>query len=183
MVMQRWDAIRDLRQMEYTMNRFWRTNPSYREGTEDWNILLDVIQMKDDIVVKASIAGVKPEGIRVTVEDNVLTLKAERKPESEGPGVTYLIQERPTGSFYRALRLPDTVDTGKIESEYENGVLTVTLPKAEEKKKKQIEIKVKPTEGRKQATSAAEEKRGRLYRPPSYAGTSNTGCQHPDCSL
>lgn len=149
MVMQRWDPIRDLRQMEDTMNRFWRMNPSYREGTEDWHILLDVIQKKDDVVVKASIPGVKPDGIRVTVEDNVLTLKAERKPEAEGSDVTYLIQERPTGSFYRALRLPNTVDTGKIESEYENGVLTITLPKAEEKKKKQIEIKVKPTEGKK----------------------------------
>lgn len=149
MVMQRWDPFRDVRQMEDMMNRFWRGSPGYRDGNEDWNILLDVIQKKDDIVVKASVPGVKPEGIRVTVEDNVLTLRAERKPETEGPDVTYLLQERPTGSFYRALRLPDTVDTGKIESEYENGILTVTLPKAEEKKKKQIEIRVKPSESKK----------------------------------
>lgn len=149
MVMQRRDPIGDLRQMEDTMNRFWRMNPRFREVTEDWHILLDVFQKKDDIVVKASIPGVKPDGIRVTVEDNVLTLRAERKPETEGSDMTCLIQERPTGSFYRALRLPDTVDTSKMDSEYENGVLTITLPKAEEKKKKQIEIKVKPTEGKK----------------------------------
>lgn len=149
MVMQRWDPFKDVRQMEDMMNRFWRVNPSYREGNEDWHILLDVIQKKDDIVVKASIPGVKPEGIRVTVEDNVLTVKAERKPEAEGNDVVYLIQERPTGSFYRALRLPETVDTSKIESEYENGVLTITLPKAEEKKPKHIEIKVKPSENKK----------------------------------
>ena len=148
MVMQRWDPFRDVRQMEDMMNRFWRGSPGYRDGTEDWNVLLDVIQKKDDIVVKASVPGVKPEGIRVTVEDNVLTLRAERRPETEGPDVTYLLQERPMGSFYRALRLPDTVDTGKIESECENGVLTVTLPKAEEKKK-QIEIRVKPSESKK----------------------------------
>ena len=156
MVLQRWDPFRDLRQMEDTVNRLWRGfggSPSYREGAEDWNILIDVVQKKDDIVVKASMPGVKPEGIDVAVEDNVLTLRAERKPEIEGEDAAYLIQERPTGSFYRALRLPDTVDTNKIESHYENGVLTITMPKAEEKKKKQIQIKVtggsKAIEGKK----------------------------------
>ena len=156
MVLQRWDPFRDLRQMEDTVNRLWRGfggSPSYREGAEDWNILIDVIQKKDDIVVKASVPGVKPEGIDVAIEDNVLTLRAERKPEIEGEDSAYLIQERPTGSFYRALRLPDTVDTNKIESHYENGVLTITMPKAEEKKKKQIQIKVtgsaKAIEGKK----------------------------------
>ena len=145
MVLQRWEPFRELRQMEDTMNRLWRGYsgaPALREGAEDWNILIDVFQKKDDIVVKASIPGVKPEGIDVCLEDNVLTIKAERKPEAEGEESTYLIQERPTGSFYRALRLPDTVDTDKIQSSYENGVLTVTMPKAEEKKKKQIQVKV-----------------------------------------
>ena len=156
MVLQRWDPFRDLRQMEDTVNRLWRGfggSPSYREGAEDWNILIDVVQKKDDIIVKASMPGVKPEGIDVAVEDNVLTLRAERKPEIEGEDAAYLIQERPTGSFYRALRLPDTVDTNKIESHYENGVLTITMPKSEEKKKKQIQIKVtggsKAIEGKK----------------------------------
>jgi HSP20 family protein len=145
MVLQRWDPFRDLRQMEDTMNRLWRGfggTPSYREGAEDWNVLIDVIQRKDELEVKASLPGVKPEGIDVAIEDNVLTLRAERKLEIEGEDATYLIQERPVGSFYRALRLPDTVDTNKIQSHYDNGVLTITMPKAEEKKKKQIQVKV-----------------------------------------
>lgn len=145
MVLKRWDPFRDLRQMEDTMNRLWRgfgTVPSYRDGTEDWNILIDVIQKKDEIEVNASMPGVKLEGIEVAVEDNVLTLKAERKADTEGEEATYLIQERPTGSFYRTLRLPDTVNADKIESHYDNGVLTVILPKAEEKKRRQIQIKV-----------------------------------------
>jgi HSP20 family protein len=131
--------------MEDTMNRLWRGfagSPFSREGAEDWNILIDVIQKKDEIDVKASMPGVKLEGIDVSVEDNVLTLRAERKAETDGEEATYLIQERPTGSFYRALRLPDTVNADKIECHYDNGVLTITLPKAEEKKKKQIQIKV-----------------------------------------
>lgn len=145
MVIQRWDAFRDLTQMENTMNRLWRGFggvPSHREGAEDWNILLDVVQKGDELIVKASMPGVKPEEVEVAVEDNVLTLRAERKAELEGDDARYLIQERPTGSFYRALRLPQTIDTNKIESEYENGVLTISMPKAEEKKKKQIQIRV-----------------------------------------
>jgi HSP20 family protein len=156
MVLQRWDPFKDLRQMEDTMNRLWRGfggTPTYREGAEDWNVLIDVIQKKDEIEVKASLPGVKPEGIEVAVEDNVLTLRAERKLEIEGEDSTYLIQERPVGSFYRALRLPDTVDTNKIQCNYDSGVLTITMPKAEEKKKKQIQIKVtggtKAIEGKK----------------------------------
>ncbi|MDD5509648.1 MAG: Hsp20/alpha crystallin family protein [Dehalococcoidales bacterium] len=145
MLVQRWDPFRDLTQMEDTVNRLWRGLggvPSYREGVEDWNILIDVIQKGDELVVKASIPGIKPDEIDVAVEDNLLTLRAERKADSEGEQSRYLIQERPTGSFYRALRLPQTVDTNKIESEYENGVLIIRMPKAEEKKKKQIQIKV-----------------------------------------
>jgi HSP20 family protein len=97
--------------------------------------------------------GVNPEDIDVTVEDGVLTIRAEKKTETETEDERYLIRERASGSFYRALRLPDMVDAEKIESHYENGVLTVVMPKAEEKKKKQIQVKVsgekKAIEGKK----------------------------------
>ena len=142
MVMQRWDPFRDLRQMDETMNRLWRGYGGVQTGTEDWNISLDVVQRSDEIVVKASIPGVKAEAIELAIEDNILTLRADRKPDFEDDKSVYLVQERPTGSFYRALRLPDTVDSNKVQSTYENGVLTIVLPKAEEKKKKQIKIQV-----------------------------------------
>src|SRR5512136_951167 len=142
MVMQRWDPFHDLRQMDETMNRLWRGFGGVPAGTEDWNISLDVVQRPDEIVVKASIPGVKPEAIDLAIEDNILTLRSERKLDFEDENSVYLIQERSTGSFYRALRLPETVDANKIHSTYENGVLTVNLPVAEEKKKKQIKIQV-----------------------------------------
>ncbi|NLL90720.1 MAG: Hsp20/alpha crystallin family protein [Dehalococcoidales bacterium] len=143
MVLKRWNPYRELKQMEDTMDRLWRIGgfPAYREGSEDWNILIDVMQKNDDIIVSASVPGIKPEQIDVAVEDNVLTIRAIRKSEA-ADDVNYLIKERPEGSFFRALRLPDTVDSEKIESSYCNGVLTITMPKAEEKKKKQIEVKV-----------------------------------------
>jgi HSP20 family protein len=142
MVMQRWDPFRDLRQMDETMNRLWRGFGGAPAGTEDWNISLDVVQRSDEVVVKASIPGVKPEAIDLAIEDNILTLRADRKPDFEDEKSVYLVQERPTGSFYRALRLPETVDSNKVQSTYENGVLTIVLPKAEEKKKKQIKIHI-----------------------------------------
>ncbi len=142
MVLQRWDPFRDLRQMDETMNRLWRGFGGAPTSTEDWNISLDVVQRPDEIVVKASIPGVKPETIDLAIEDNILTLRADRKPDFEDEKSVYLVQERPTGSFYRALRLPETVDANKVQSTYENGVLTILLPKAEEKKKKQIKIQV-----------------------------------------
>ncbi len=142
MVIQRWDPFRDLRQMDETMNRLWRGFGGVQSGTEDWNISLDVVQRPDELVVKASIPGVKSEGIDLSIEDDVLSIRAERKPDFEDDKSVYLIQERPTGSFYRALRLPESVDASKIQSTHENGVLTITLPKAEEKKKKQIKIQI-----------------------------------------
>ena len=142
MVMQRWDPLRELRQMDETMNRLWRGFGGAPASTEDWNISMDVVQRPDDIVVKASIPGVKPEAIELAIEDNILTLRADRKPDFEDEKSVYLVQERPTGSFYRALRLPETVDSNKVQSTYENGVLTIVLPKAEEKKKKQIKIQI-----------------------------------------
>ncbi len=143
MVLQRWNPYRELKQMEDTMDRLWRFGnlQTFSDGSEDWNILIDVMQKEDDIIVSASVPGIEPEEIDVAIEDNVLTIRAERKSESE-QDVAYLIKERPEGSFFRALRLPDTVDAEKISSSYCNGVLTIKMPKAEEKKKKQIQVKV-----------------------------------------
>jgi len=142
MVMQRWDPFRELRQMDETMNRLWRGFGGRTDGTEEWNIALDVVERSDEIVVKASVPGVKPETIDLAMEDDVLTIRADRKPDFEDEKSVYLIQERPVGSFYRALRLPESVDANKIQSTYENGVLTVNLPKAEEKKRKPIKIQI-----------------------------------------
>jgi HSP20 family protein len=137
-----WDPIKDMRHMEDYMNRLWRTAPAYGAGSEDWNILIDVLQRQDELVVRASMPGIKPEDIDLSIEENVLTLRAERKTDADAQDTAYLIRERPAGSFFRALHLPETVDTAKIQSNYESGVLTIVLPKAEEKKKKQIKIEV-----------------------------------------
>ena len=139
----------ELRQMQENMDRMWRRFGSVpgdeQTGIEAWAAPLDVVADGDDFVVRASLPGVSPENIQVSIEDNVLTIRGETASYFEHAEGNYLMRERRSGSFHRSLRLPGTVDQDKAEPRYEHGVLTVTLPKAEAKRAKQFEVKV--TEG------------------------------------
>ena len=151
MVLQRWYPMYELQRMHRAMNRRW---PSFRFAFDDierrgWAIPLDVVEEGDDLLVRASLPGVSPEEIDVSIEDHILTIKAEAKVEEERKEGGYLMKERRSGSFHRSLRLPDTVDADKAKTLYENGVLTVTLPKAESKKAKHLKVAVgKSLEGK-----------------------------------
>lgn len=144
MLIQRWSPFNELRQMQEAMNRAQRGFVPYTfdHEMESWTVPLDVVQEGDNIIVQASLPGVNPEDVQVTIEENVLTIKGQTKTEREQKDGDYLMRERRTGSFHRSLRLPDTVDTAKAEPCYEHGVLTVTIPKAEAKKAKQLTINV-----------------------------------------
>ena len=143
MVLQSWSPFRELRRMDERMNRLWRGFGHYPvevSEPERWSLALDVVEEEDVILVNASVPGVKPEEIDVTIENDVLTIKGETASTSEVKEDTYRLRERRTGSFHRTLRLPDTVDTDKAATRYENGVLTVTLPKSEAKKAKRLTV-------------------------------------------
>jgi HSP20 family protein len=104
-------------------------------------IPLDIVQNKDELVVTASVPGTAKEDIEISVDDNVLMIQVEANnsltiEESE----TFLLQERRTGSYYRALRLPDMFDCDGAESTLKAGVLTIRLPKLESKKVRKLEI-------------------------------------------
>ena len=151
MVVQRWDPFRELRRMEETVDRMWRGLGPHAGGptsdVESWGIPLDVVRDADAVVVRASMPGVKPEEVSVTIEENVLTLRGSTQTETEHEEGTYLMRERRTGSFRRSLRLSDYVDADKAESTYEAGVITITLPKVEAKKAKQLTVEVKDGKG------------------------------------
>jgi HSP20 family protein len=140
MVIERWNPWADLRRFDDMFNRLWRSSLAGTEAGEAWGIPVDVYQEGENVVVQASLPGVDPEKIDVTVEDGVLTIKAESTEEKEERGDSFLLRERRTGSFYRALRLPETVDEGKAKSEYKNGVLKVKFPKHESKKARRLEV-------------------------------------------
>ena len=142
MVLRRWEPLRELRTMEDTINRLWRGygGESANPTVEGWSVPLDVVREGDKIMVHASLPGVDPENIDVSVEDSVLTITATTNADVEREEGEYLMRERRTGSFHRALRLPDTVDTERIQPGYKNGVLTITIPKAESKKAKRLKV-------------------------------------------
>lgn len=108
---------------------------------EGWTPALDIYEDKDKYVAKAEMPGMKKEDIDVSLEGNTLTVSGERKQEEEKKeGDTYRA-ERFFGRFQRSVTLPAAVDPNKIEATYKDGVLTVTVPKTDEAKRKQIEVK------------------------------------------
>lgn len=142
MVMERRYRSNGFRHMDEAVKRFWRSRApraaSY--NIESWAIPLDVVQDDDSIVVTASLPGLEADGIDVSVEDGLLTIKGETKNETEETDGSYVIRERRSGKFHRSLRLPDSVDVEQVEPRYVDGVLTIKLPKIEAKKAKRIQI-------------------------------------------
>jgi HSP20 family protein len=141
----RWEPFREMANLSRVMDRFFdepfgEMPTLWRRG--DGNTLaLDVAEQDDQYIVKASIPGIKPEEVEITLTNNVLTIKGETKEENENKQENYHLRERHFGSFVRSIALPNSVDADKIEAVNEHGVLTLTLPKAETVKPKRIEVK------------------------------------------
>jgi HSP20 family protein len=112
------------------------------EGKENWIPSVDILEKEGNIVLRAELPGMNEKEIELKVEGDTLILKGERKMESEDKKSNYHRIERSYGSFTRSFRLPDTVDSEKIDADYKNGVLTITLPKKPEVKPREIPVKV-----------------------------------------
>lgn len=144
--MTRWDPYRELATMRQVLDRFFEDDfarfPSlWERRPEAASLALDVAEREDAFVVKASVPGVAPEDVEVTLTDNVLTIKGEMKADKEINEENYHLRERRFGAFMRSVTLPTAVEAEKIEAVNENGVLTLTLPKAEAVKPKKIEVR------------------------------------------
>lgn len=141
MVLTRLEQLNELRRME-ALNRLrrWSVGVDSEDAAENWSIPLDVVKCGDDFAIYATLPGVDPDHIEVSVEDNVLTIRATTLSDYQHPEQDYLMHERRVGSFYRALRLPDTVDINKIQPVYKNGVLKLTIPRMESKKARRLEV-------------------------------------------
>lgn len=140
MTMQRWQPFGDLRQMERSMDEFWRRFwPGSMAEREAWYVPLDVRQTDDTIEVEASLPGVDPADINVSIENDILTINVEKTEEERTDG-QYVLRERRVGRFHRALRLPGKVQTEGITSHLENGVLRIRIPKAEEQRARKIPV-------------------------------------------
>jgi len=143
----RWEPFRDLVSLRDAMDRlfaesFVRPGAAFpllgAEGPA-----VDMYQTKDDIVVKAAIPGIKPEDIDISVTGDTLIIKGELKQEEKIEEANYLRQERTYGQFQREFSLPTQVNADKAKADFEHGVLTLRLPKAEAVKPKSITVKAK----------------------------------------
>jgi HSP20 family protein len=142
-----WSPFRALRELEDEMNRTFGLVrwPERETGLlEDaWTPSIDVYHDDGKLVIKADLPGLSKEDLDISVLDNRLTIKGERKKENEVKEENYHRIERMYGTFERTFELPATVDAGKIEAAYKDGVLELTLPEKPEAKPKQVTVKVK----------------------------------------
>jgi len=142
----RWEPFRELATVRNAMERlfeepFFEPTRLWSRSLDEFRPALDVVEEDGAYVVKASLPGVKPEDVEITLADNTLTMKGEAKEDKEGKEENYHLRERRYGSFMRTMTLPMTVNADKAEAVHENGVLTLHLPKSEEAKPKKITIK------------------------------------------
>jgi HSP20 family protein len=147
MAMVRFDPFRDLSVLQDRMNRLFNEVYTPRQSDElmnrgTWTPAVDIYEVEGGLVIKAELPDMRREDIDVSVENNTLTIRGERKLDSEIKQETFHRIERAYGSFVRSFSLPNTVDATKIGAEYKNGVLTVKLPVREEAKPRQINIEV-----------------------------------------
>jgi HSP20 family protein len=141
----RYDPFRDLRSLQDEVNRLFSSNLSRTFDEEGiargaWTPSVDIYENKDQIVLEAELPGMNREDFDLTIENNLLTLRGERRFEKKDEGDNYHRVERSYGSFTRSFTLPQTVSAEGATAEYKNGVLRVTLPKREEVKARRIEI-------------------------------------------
>lgn len=141
-------AVRSLASLRDEMNRvfdsFWHGDfglESMREWGSRFNLDLDVVEDENFVTIKADTPGIDPKDIDISVVGNTLTIKGEKKEESEDKGKDYYRSERRYGSFVRSIQLPSSVDAEKVKAEYKKGVLKITMPKPESEKPKRIEVK------------------------------------------
>lgn len=144
----RWEPFRDLvptqdRFNQLFNNTFARAFGDQQEVTPHaWVPAVDIYETGDSLVLKAELPGINPEDVEIRVEDNTLYLKGERKLEKEVREENLHRVERSYGTFMRNFALPNSIDADKVKAEYENGILTLTMPKREEAKPRTIKINI-----------------------------------------
>ncbi|HTT32583.1 MAG TPA: Hsp20/alpha crystallin family protein [Methylomirabilota bacterium] len=141
----RWEPFRGVTTLQDQINRLF--NDAFERTGEQsslsaWAPAVDIYETEQELVVKADLPDVDPKDLDIRVENNLLTIRGERKFEKKVSEENYLRVERSYGSFARSFTLANTVNSEAIKADYQNGVLTLTLPKREEAKPKQIKVNV-----------------------------------------
>jgi HSP20 family protein len=138
------DSLFALRRLNSMLDDAFANWPSLGENgsvTSAWVPAVDITENKEVVRITTELPGVRPEDVKLSVENSILTIRGEKRSTHEEKTDRMHRYERQYGSFERTFSLPSTVDVERIEARYDNGILTVELPKVEKAKPKQIEIK------------------------------------------
>lgn len=141
----RWEPMREMMTLREAMDRLFDDSFTHSVGlgANGGMPVIDLYQTGDDVVVKASLPGLKADDVQISVTGDVLTLRGEFKQEQEKKEATWHLREHRYGSFERSIQLPSEVQTDKARADFENGILTITMPKSEMTKPKTITVKAK----------------------------------------
>ncbi len=146
MAIVRYNPFRELRTMQEQMNRLldlaWNKEAGEELNEGIWQPPVDIYEDEDSVVIKAEVPDIDQKDIEVKIEDNTLTLRGERKLDQSVRKDNYHRVERYYGPFQRSFSIPPTIDQEKVKASCDRGVLTVILPKKEEKKPKQITVEI-----------------------------------------
>lgn len=143
-----WDPFKELEDMEKRLSTVLGRPFLRREGEKEpitvaqWSPLVDITEDEKEYLIKVELPEIKKEEVKISVQDDVLSISGERKYEREEKGKKYHRVERAYGSFLRSFTLPEDAEGAKVNAEYKDGVLKVNLPKSEKAKPKAIEVKV-----------------------------------------
>jgi len=137
----RWDPFRELLDMRDSFDRLLgRFRSDYESAT--WMPAVDVVEEDNAFVLKADLPGIDKDNLKISISGDTLTISGKTEGEKKEKRGAYLYQERVSGSFLRSFTLPALVDRSKVQATYKDGVLQVTLPKAEEAKEREIKVQV-----------------------------------------
>lgn len=145
----RWDPFRELDELQNRLTTMFGRAPVKKEGegqeslrVSEWAPVVDISEDSKEYLIKAEIPGVKKEEVKVSVQNDVLTISGERKYEKEEKDKKFHRIERAYGSFSRSFTIPEDADPEKVSADFQNGLLHVHIPKSERAKPKSIEVKV-----------------------------------------
>ncbi|MDP2660311.1 MAG: Hsp20/alpha crystallin family protein [Dehalococcoidia bacterium] len=144
MAIVRWDPFHEAVSLRDAMDKLFQDSfirPTSRLLAREGAFAMDVYETDNEVVVKASLPGIDPENVDIAVTGDLLTIRAESKADEKIAQERYYIQERRFGSFTRSLTIPVTVQADKAEAKFEHGIVTLTLPKAEEVRPRTIKVK------------------------------------------
>jgi HSP20 family protein len=145
MAIERWDPFREVVSLRDAMNTLFQESVIRPVGAAmsaagQGALPLDVRETENELIISASLPGVRPDDVQITVHGDTLTIRGESQVVEEKKGEQWHLRERRVGAFHRSLSLAAPIDADKAQAHFENGVLTLILPKAEEAKPKQIKV-------------------------------------------